>query len=141
LLIWKNCLLKYCCGSGSVSGLDPDSITLWIRIRIRIGSGFNDVVDPDPDWAKFMDPDPYPDWINQSTTLLKTLFVLLLKSYEDNDVHGAPECHQYLRCTHLPVVLATKPNNLFLIYVILMKVCWKFGRKQFFEVAAQKMLH
>jgi hypothetical protein len=37
---------------------------LWIQIRIRIRSGFNDIVDPDPfpDWAKFLDPGP--DWIN-----------------------------------------------------------------------------
>jgi hypothetical protein len=31
-------------------------VLLWIRIRI--GSGFNDLVDPDPDWAKMLDPDP-----------------------------------------------------------------------------------
>jgi hypothetical protein len=35
LILEKICLLKYCCGSGSVSGLDPDSMTLWIRIRIE----------------------------------------------------------------------------------------------------------
>jgi hypothetical protein len=29
---------------------------LWIRIRIRIGSGFKNVVDPD--WGKMLDPDP-----------------------------------------------------------------------------------
>jgi hypothetical protein len=29
---------------------------LWIRIRI--GSGFDDFVDPDPDRAKPLDPDP-----------------------------------------------------------------------------------
>jgi hypothetical protein len=37
-------------GCGSGSGLDPDSTTLWIRIRI--GSGFSDFVDPDPDWIR-----------------------------------------------------------------------------------------
>jgi hypothetical protein len=31
---------------GCGSGLDPDSVTLWIRIRIRIGNP-----DPDP-WAR-----------------------------------------------------------------------------------------
>jgi hypothetical protein len=30
--------------------VDPDSETLWIRIRI--GSGFRDFVDPDPDWIR-----------------------------------------------------------------------------------------
>jgi hypothetical protein len=32
-------------------------VLLWIRIRI--GSGFDDFVDTDPDWAKMLDPDPY----------------------------------------------------------------------------------
>jgi hypothetical protein len=49
LNLWKNLSAK---------------VLLWIRIRIRIGSGFNDFVDSDPDWAKLLDPDPYPDWIN-----------------------------------------------------------------------------
>jgi hypothetical protein len=32
-------------------------------IRIRVGSGFNDFVDPDPDWAKVLDPDLDLYWI------------------------------------------------------------------------------
>jgi hypothetical protein len=28
------------------------------RIRIRVGSGFSDFADPDPDPMKFVDPDP-----------------------------------------------------------------------------------
>jgi hypothetical protein len=37
LIFEKICFLKYCCGSGSVSGsgLDPASMTLWIRIELN----------------------------------------------------------------------------------------------------------
>jgi hypothetical protein len=48
--LWKNLYSKV------------GTVLLWIliRIRIRIGSGFIDIVDTDPDWAKFLDP----EWIN-----------------------------------------------------------------------------
>jgi hypothetical protein len=39
-----------------------EKVMLWIWIRICLGSGFNDFVDPDPypDWAEMLHPDP--DW-------------------------------------------------------------------------------
>jgi hypothetical protein len=37
-------------GCGSVSGLDPDSMTLWIRIRSRVGIR---IPDPDPGARKW----------------------------------------------------------------------------------------
>jgi hypothetical protein len=76
---------------------------LWIQIPIRIGSRFNDFVDPDPypnpdwakmldtypdpDWAKMLDPYPDPDWVKMlnpypdwsqsgSTTLVETMFLV-----------------------------------------------------------------
>jgi hypothetical protein len=63
---------------GCGSGLDPDSATLWIRIRF--GSGFSDFVDPDPYWEsgsgsrgkaikKFQ-------WKNEQNCLLKFCFSL-----------------------------------------------------------------
>jgi hypothetical protein len=48
------CLQKFSCRSGSA--LDLDLSILWI------GSGLNNFVYTDPDWAKILDPDLY--WIN-----------------------------------------------------------------------------
>ena len=44
---------------GSV--VDPYSGASWIRICIRNGSVFRSFLDPDPNWAKILDPDPDPN--------------------------------------------------------------------------------
>jgi hypothetical protein len=39
-VLCTECFLKICFGSGSVSGLDPESIGQWIRMEKKAGSGF-----------------------------------------------------------------------------------------------------
>jgi hypothetical protein len=57
--------------------VDPDSYL------DPVGSRFNDHVDPypDPDWAKFLDPDPdpYPDWINPDPQPWKNVNLIRLE--------------------------------------------------------------
>jgi hypothetical protein len=38
--------------------MDPATVPDWIKLRQQPGSGFSNSLDPDPDSAKCLDPDP-----------------------------------------------------------------------------------
>jgi hypothetical protein len=55
-------------------------VLLWIRIRI--GSEFNDFVDPN--WAKMQDPCQNPDWSQSGSTTLNNTVKKMRQKYDLN---------------------------------------------------------